>query len=46
MRESIEKSFYTEEVYSDGKRYRELEEEFETLKRELEELYEEWDTWA
>lgn len=44
--EEIEAAFYTEDVYTDRKRFDELEEEQKTLKEELERLYEEWDTWA
>ena len=44
--EEIEKAHYTEEVYSDKNRYRELEEESHALKKELEDLYREWNTWA
>lgn len=42
----IEKEIYKEEVYMDHRLCQKLEEESQTLKRELEELYEEWNTWA
>ncbi len=42
----IEDAFYTKEIYTDKKRYGELEEEHHALKDELEELYTEWETWS
>jgi len=45
-RAEIQKAFYTEEVYSNKKRYRELEEELERTEVELEELNAEWETWT
>jgi ATP-binding cassette subfamily F protein 3 len=42
----IELEIYKKEVYMDPVLSRKLEEEARTLKRELNDLYEEWDTWA
>jgi len=42
----IEKDLYKEEIYMDHTQYKNLEKEALKLKKELNDLYEEWDTWA